>query len=143
MRHRQLTAAPGRRFALVFDAGDKVIDELQRFAEAERISGAHFTGLGAFRRATLGYFERARKDYHRISVDSQVEVGAMTGNIAVHDGAAKVHAHVVLGHRDGSSVTGHLLDAEVWPTLELELTESENELRRRMDDTIGLPLLVP
>lgn len=63
------------------------------------------------------------------------------GDIAVEDGKKKVHAHVVLGRRDGSAWGGHLLAAKVRPTLEVVLTESPSYLRRVHDPESGLALI--
>jgi predicted DNA-binding protein with PD1-like motif len=139
-----LLHADGQKtWALIFDKGDEPIAELQRFARAERLSAAHFTALGAFSAATLGYFDRERRDYRRIEVAEQVEVLSLVGDVAVGDDGPKVHAHVVLGRADGSAHGGHLLEARVWPTLELVLIESPAHLRRRMDPASGLALIDP
>ena len=52
-----------------------------------------------------------------------------------------MHAHVVVGRRDGTAHGGHLLRARVWPTLEVVLAESSAELRKKHDDETGLALI--
>lgn len=75
-------------------------------------------------------------------MDEQVELLAMTGNIARDDkDQPKLHAHVVLGKRDGGTVGGHLLEGQVRPTLEVVLVESPPHLRRRERPEIGLALI--
>lgn len=128
-------------WALIFDKGDAVIENLTRFARENGLGGSHFTAIGAFQDATLGYFDREKKDYERIEVGEQVEVLTLAGDVARKDGEPKVHAHVVLGRRDGTTVGGHLLEAHVWPTLELILTESPGHLQRRHDEETGLALI--
>jgi hypothetical protein len=128
-------------WALVFDKGDEVISELERFAKEQRLPGAGFTAIGAFSDAVLGYFDRERREYEEIPVHEQVEVLSLAGDVALADGQPKVHAHVVLGKRDGTAHGGHLLRAHVWPTLELILTESRTELRKRHDPETGLALI--
>ena len=130
-----------KTYALIFDKGDEVIAELTTFAKAEGLVGAHFTAIGAFSRVTLGFFDRARKDYTKIPLPEQVEVLSLVGDVALQDGEPKVHAHVVVGKADGTAHGGHLLDARVWPTLELVLTESPRELTRRSDRESGLALI--
>lgn len=61
--------------------------------------------------------------------------------LATGDGAPKVHAHLVLGKRDGTAHGGHLLAAHVRPTLEVMLTEAPAHLRRRFDPDAGLALI--
>jgi predicted DNA-binding protein with PD1-like motif len=128
-------------WALVLDKGDEVVRTLTGFAREHAVTAGHFTAIGAFSEATLGYFDRARKDYTRIPVRNQVEVLSLIGDIALDGGEPKLHAHAVLGTADGSTRGGHLLDAQVWPTLEVILTESPKHLRRKMDPEAGLALI--
>jgi uncharacterized protein len=142
MKSRQLHESAGQRtFALVFDKGDEVVSQLTAFAREHRISAAQVTAIGALSDAMLGYFDRERKDYRKIPVSGQVEVLALVGDIALGDGEPTVHAHVVLGRPDGTALGGHLLEARVWPTLEVVLTESPAHLRRRHDPETGLALI--
>ena len=50
-----------------------------------------------------------------------MKVASLLGVSSGKDGPV-VHAHVVLGRRDGSALAGHLLAVRVRPTLELILT---------------------
>jgi uncharacterized protein len=139
---QQISAIDGQRtFVLVFASGDDVTGELLAWVRSRGISAASFTAIGAFRRVTLGYFELDRRDYHRITIDEQVEVLSLIGNVALAGNQPKLHAHVVVGKRDGTAHGGHLMEARVRPTLELVLVESAPHLRRRHDETTGLPLL--
>ena len=63
------------------------------------------------------------------------------GDVALQDGAPKIHVHVVLGKRDASACRGHLLEAYVRPTLEIILTESPSYLKRSCDPESGLALI--
>ena len=130
-----------RSYALVFDADDEVVSELLAWSRAHGVTAASFTGIGAFRSVTLGYFDVDRRDYLRIVLQEQLEVLSLAGNIAIAGAEPKVHAHVVLGKRDGTAHGGHLLDARVRPTLELIVVESASGLQRRIDPVTGLPLL--
>src|SRR5688572_20762966 len=122
-----------KTYALIFDKGDEVVAELTAFAKAHALGAAHFTAIGAFSGVTLGYFDRERKEYTKIPMPEQVEVLSLVGDVAQQDGEPKIHAHVVVGKRDGTAHGGHLLDARVWPTLELILVESPRTLARRSD----------
>jgi uncharacterized protein len=130
-----------RTYAVVFDTDDEVSEGLLRFAKENEITGASFTAIGAFRRATLAFFDLDTNEYERIPVDEQVEVLTLAGNIGRHEGEPKVHAHVVVGKRDGTTRGGHLLDAHVRPTLEVVVTETPEHLRRVEDPATGLPLI--
>ena len=141
MKAKVMNDAPERTIALVFDSGDEVVSTLQAFAADHNLMASRLSAIGAFERATLGYFNWERKAYERIPVDQQVEVLALVGDIALDGNKPKVHAHAVLGRRDGSTVGGHLLEAYVRPTLEVLLIESPAYLRRVHDTHSGLPLI--
>lgn len=130
-----------RTFAVVFDTGEEVTEGLLRFAREHDLSAARLSALGAFERATLAFFDVNDNDYKEIPVDEQVEVITLTGNIARHEGAPKLHAHVVVGLRDGTTRGGHLMEAVARPTLEVMLTETPSYLEREVDEKTGLPLL--
>jgi predicted DNA-binding protein with PD1-like motif len=133
-----------RTFVLVFDKGDEAKAGLTSFAKENKVSAAQITGVGAFSRAVLGYFDRDRKEYRRINVGDQVEVLSLIGDVALKpDGGPEVHVHAVLGKPDGSTVGGHLLEGHVWPTLEVVLTDSPRHLRKRHDPESGLALIDP
>jgi predicted DNA-binding protein with PD1-like motif len=114
------TSATGlRTLVAVFDTGDKVMAGLKELAARERLDAAQLTAIGAFAEAELAYFDWEKKEYQPIPVKEQVEVAAMLGDFAVDDeGRPSLHAHLVLGRRDGAAVAGHLVEATVRPTLE-------------------------
>ncbi len=123
MQSRLLHDADGQRtFAIVLKTGDEAIGCLQAFARRERLSAAQFTAIGAFGRATLGYFDWEQKDYVRNQIEEQVEVASLIGDVALAQaGEPALHVHVVLGRRNGNAIAGHLLDAEVRPPPEIVL----------------------
>ncbi|MBI2526237.1 MAG: DNA-binding protein [Candidatus Rokubacteria bacterium] len=141
MNAKAIQDGPETTFALVFDDGEEVMSGLQAFAQEHGVTGAHFTAIGAFREAVLGFFDLKRKAYDKIAIPEQVEVLALAGNVALHEGKPKVHAHAVVGKRDGTAHGGHLLRAHVRPTLEVVLVELSRRLQRRTDPKTGLPLL--
>jgi uncharacterized protein len=141
MRAKVINEGPERTFAVIFDRGDEVVSTLERFAAEHALSASRITAIGAFERVTLGYFNWERKEYDRIEVDEQVEVLTLVADIALDGEKPKLHAHVVLGRRDGSTVGGHLLEARVRPTLEVLLVESPGYLRRERDAVSGLALI--
>jgi predicted DNA-binding protein with PD1-like motif len=142
MRAKLIDEHDQRVFAVIFDTGEDPMTGLTRFAEEQNLKASSFTAIGAFSEATLGYFDWEKKDYERIAVREQTEVLALIGDIAVQGrNTKKVHAHVVLGKRDGAACGGHLLAAKVRPTLEVILTESPGYLQRRHDPASGLALI--
>jgi predicted DNA-binding protein with PD1-like motif len=130
-----------RTFAFVLETDEDPIEVLTAAANDYHLASSQITGVGGFARATLGYFDRDRKQYLPIAIDDQVEVLSLVGDVA-HDGTKRVvHAHCVVGLRDGTTRGGHLLAAVVWPTLEVIVTEWPAFLHKRFDPDLGLPLI--
>jgi predicted DNA-binding protein with PD1-like motif len=143
MRSKLLQEAAGERtYALIFNTGDEVKSGLVQFATGQRLSGSHFTGIGAFSDVTLAYFDWQRRDYKKIPLHEQVEVLSLVGDVALkEDGEPEIHAHVVVGKSDGTAWGGHLMEAHVRPTLEVILVESPKHLQRKFDAESGLALI--
>jgi len=131
-----------RTYALIFETGDEVASSLKEFAEENQLSGSSFKGVGALSDVKVGWFNWEKKKYETAaSLNEQVEVLSLLGDIALHDGAPAVHAHIVVGKKDGTAHGGHLQEAHVRPTLELILTESPATLQKKHDPESGLALI--
>ena len=141
MQYKLLNGIDNATYALVFDSGDEVMELLKKFANEHSLKAAHFTAIGAFSSVELGFFDFGIKDYKKIPVNEQVEVLSLIGDVALYGDESKLHAHVVVGRSDGTTLGGHLLKAIVHPTLELILEESPGYLQRRMDKETNLPLI--
>ena len=144
MRVQLLSENHGRKeYAVIFSKGDEAFLGLNEFAEKYRVTSAHFTAIGALRGATLAWFSPERKMYKRIPVEGQLEVASMIGDIALFNGKPVVHTHMVVGLPDGIARAGHVLEAHVWPTLEVMVTVEPNAMRKRLDPETGLSLIDP
>jgi predicted DNA-binding protein with PD1-like motif len=132
-----------RTWILVGDPGEDAFTVLSDFARERNLTAAQLTGVGAFARATVGWFDRTAKDYRRIEIDEQCELLSLVGDIARADDGPQVHAHVVLGLADGTTRGGHLLSGEIWPTLEVIVRQSPTVLHKTSHPEIGLALIDP
>jgi uncharacterized protein len=142
MRSRQISGGAAETvYLLVFDPGDEVMTALREFACKEKLMTCRFTAIGALCDLVLGYFDVDKREYQRLPVAEQMEVLTLTGNVTEADGQPRVHAHVVVGRADGSTLGGHVLEAHVRPTLELFLTAWPARIKRRLDERSGLALI--
>jgi hypothetical protein len=131
-----------RTFVVVLDPDDEAFESLSRFAAENDLHGASLTAIGAFSRATVGWFDFASKTYKPILVEEQCEVLSAIGDIALDDaGKPSLHLHAVLGLRDGTTRGGHLIEGVVHPTLEVTVVESPVHLRRRKRPELGIALI--
>jgi predicted DNA-binding protein with PD1-like motif len=128
-------------YVVVCDPGDEAVSALMQFARSERLEAAQITAVGAFEHATVGWFDRAARDYRRIQVDEQCELLSLIGDVAAGQDGPVVHVHAVLGLSDGTTRGGHLLEGRVFPTLEAIVTETPARLRKVMRPDIGIALI--
>ena len=141
MRHKQIATEP-RTFALIFETGDEIAAGLQQFAAEQKLGGSSFKAIGALSAVKLSWFNWETKKYETsVDFDEQVELLSLVGDMALKDGKPQVHAHVVLGRKDGTAHGGHLQSATVRPTCELILTESPEHLQKQMDPESGIALI--
>jgi predicted DNA-binding protein with PD1-like motif len=132
-----------KTFALIYERGDECVAELRTFAHEWGLVAARVQGIGGFSDVTLAYFDRSTMQYQHIPLNDQVEVLSLLGDIALEDGLPKPHLHAVVGMRDGTTRGGHVMQAHVWPTLELLVIASPAPMYRQHDRETGLTLIVP
>lgn len=128
-------------YVVVCDPGDEAVGALQQFARSEQLEAAQVTAIGAFERATVGWFDRATSQYRRIEVDQQCELLSLVGDVAMSDDGPVPHMHVVLGLSDGTTRGGHLLEGRVFPTLEAVVTENPGHLHKVLRPDLGIALI--
>jgi uncharacterized protein len=128
-------------YVVVCDPGDEAVGALNQFARAERLEAAQITAVGALKRAIVGWFDPAAKDYRRIPVDEQCELLSLIGDVAEGEDGPILHMHAVLGLSDGTTRGGHLLEAHVYPTLEAVVTETPAKLRKVLRPDIGIAVI--
>jgi predicted DNA-binding protein with PD1-like motif len=134
---------PTKQYAVIFYQGDEAFSGLLEFAEKYHVRSAHFIAIGALNGATLGWFDPQRKMYKKIAVNGQHEVIGMSGDIALYQGKAVVHTHMVVGNPDGTTFGGHVLEVHVAPTLEVMVTDDPVTMQKRFDPATDLTLIDP
>jgi predicted DNA-binding protein with PD1-like motif len=143
MRYKQIDQTP-KTFILVFETGDELAEGLKLFAIEQKLSAASFKAVGALSSVRLGWFSWESKKYEpSVQLDEQIELLSLIGDVALKDGEPQVHAHAVIGKKDGTAHGGHLLEAHIRPTCEVVLVESPAHLQKRIDPDSGLALIRP
>ena len=127
--------------AVRLDDGDEINECLTRLCKKEKITGAIVTGVGCARLIEIGHYHSKKKIYHRKRFEGTMEIVSLNGNIAVHEGMAKPHLHIVAGTHDMNAVAGHLLRAEVHPTCEIMLIPFKMKLGRKRSEEHEINLL--
>lgn len=143
MKSRKIADVSGAEaHVVILDSGEEAFAALTKFANDTQLAAASLTAIGAFERATIGWFDFEKKSYKKIEIEEQCEVLSAIGDVAIaDDGKASLHVHVVVGLSDGATRGGHLLAGRVRPTLEVVLIETPSHLRRKMKPDLGIALI--
>lgn len=127
-------------YLMVLRQNDRVIEQLQNFARAEKILSANFTGMG-FVNITFGFFDFETKKYAPRDFKS-VELVSMHGTIAWKKDSASIHAHGVVADKTFQAFGGHILKATVGTgSVEILITVHDKPFERKKDDSIGADVL--
>jgi hypothetical protein len=119
---------------VIFDPGDEIAKGLKEFAKQQSISAASFKAIGALSSVNLGSFSWETKKYEpSVQLSEQVELLSLIGDVALQDEEPAVHAHAIVGRKDGKAYGGYLLSASVRPTCEVVSTESPSSLHKKID----------
>jgi predicted DNA-binding protein with PD1-like motif len=123
MKVKDLGAA-GHTYEVTFGKGDEVASGLTEFAEKNHITTGHFTGVGAFSSALLGWTDPDKRAFKKVEINEEAEVLSFVGSISTLNGKPYVHAHVVVGLPDGSTKGGHFLEGHVGIVMEVFVTDN-------------------
>jgi predicted DNA-binding protein with PD1-like motif len=143
MKYRQIDPSP-KTFILVFETGDELAKGLLQFATEQKLSAASLKAVGALSSVRLEWLNWESKKYEpSVVLDEQVELLSLIGDVALERDKPVVHAHAVVGKKDGTAHGGHLLEAHIRPTCEVVLTKSPAHLQKFIDPESGLALIKP
>ncbi len=121
--------------------GTELVTSLQTLCMEEGIHTAHFTGLGAAEMLELAYYNLSTKTYERHTLNEEVEILSLTGNICMVSEKPLIHVHGVFGRRDLSTFGGHVFSLQVSGACELHITSLQNACTRKHDPETGLNLM--
>ena len=119
-------SAPTRRVEIIMSKGDNVIAGLTQWAEKNNVKLADFTAVGAFGKATLGWFDPDKRKFKEFPFTEEMEIASLTGNIRPdRNGKPNVHVHCVTTTGDGIAHAGHLVEGTISLTLQLYMNIEE------------------
>ncbi len=128
-------------YIIKIEPGERVVETITEFCKEHEIQNASFTGIGAVKELTCGYYELSEKKYYFTDYDTMVEVLSLTGNVILKDGEPFVHVHGVFSGTDNKAFGGHIQKMTVGVTLEMVLRAYATDLERELDEEIGLFLI--
>ena len=76
-------------------------------------------------------------------LDAERKAASLVGDIGLVENKPQLHIHAVVGLRDGTMRGGHLVNATVWPTLEVFVQETAQSVDKHLDPETSLELFHP
>ena len=119
----------------------KVPDDILAIARKEKIVTARVEAIGGVEELRLAYFNHEEKKYEEHDYREFLEVTSILGNVTQKDGKPFLHVHGTFGRRDQSTLAGHVVNAAVFPLLEVVVTPTKNRAVRKFDDELGLNVI--
>jgi uncharacterized protein len=139
MKYTKVT--PESDYILKLEVGDKVHEAILNFCNKENIQTGWFTGIGAIKDISLGYYNLEARSYEFTKYSDIYEVVGLVGNVSLVEGKPFLHIHTSISDDKNQTSSGHLEYATVAVTLELRLTSYREKIDRLFEDASGLKLL--
>jgi predicted DNA-binding protein with PD1-like motif len=128
-------------YVLRFFHGEEIVAGLTAFCRERPLTAGWVNGLGALGRAEMGYYDLETHTYIRRTLEEDLELAPLMGNLSRVDGEPFFHLHATLGRKDFGALAGHLFSGTAGATVEVALFAfSGHAIERRRDETVGLNL---
>ena len=130
----------GSRVLLTLAKGDYINRTFESFAEVKGVGCAWLNGIGALENPEIGYYSIEDKSYHRKHFKGEFELTSLVGNITVKEGKPFAHTHITFSDTNYKAFGGHLFDAKITAAGEFLMQLGNDEINRKMNQEIQLPL---
>jgi len=131
----------GRTYIFRLEKGDDMLAALQEFCHDNQIKCGIISGLGAVDCATFSYYDQKKRRYNKFTLNQEMEILNLTGNISLMEEKPMVHAHVTLADGEGKACGGHLMAGTRVFACEVFVQELVGSPKmRKADKDTGLPI---
>lgn len=131
----------GNKWVVSINIGEEVVETLKKFCKDNKIKLGTISGIGAVKRATIGFYNLETKKYYPKELNGDYEITSLLGNISTMDGEVYLHLHINLADSNYNTCGGHLNSAIIGGVGEMIIEEIEGEIERGFNEEVGLNLL--
>ncbi|WP_296140886.1 PPC domain-containing DNA-binding protein [uncultured Anaerococcus sp.] len=129
------------KIVLRLKKGDKIIESLEKLANEENITGAHFQGIGAVNELKIGVLHPGKDDYEWDIYNEDLEITSLIGNITIFDQKPIVHTHITCAGEGSKVIGGHLGEATCSFTAEIFVDLIDGKLEKQADSELGINII--
>ncbi|MEO5370429.1 MAG: DNA-binding protein [Magnetococcus sp. DMHC-1] len=136
-----LEVKPDRIFMGKLTHDSDLLEKLNRICQEKNITSGWLEGLGAVKRARVGFYDQNTQEYRYVDLDAPLEITHLVGNISSRDGQPFVHAHITFADHKGAAYGGHLAPGTIVFAGEILIRSfASTEFSRALDPVTGLYL---
>ncbi len=126
----------GRTYIFKINKGKDLLESLTDFCHDNQIKCGVINGIGALENATIAYYDQAKKKYEKQTINKELEILNLAGNVSIMDNRSNIHAHLVLSDNSGAVTGGHLLPGTKVFVAEVYIQELVGEPKVRKQDKV-------
>ena len=131
----------GSRYILRLNRGEEIIASITDLCRKENIKAASVNGIGATQSVEAGFYSFQKKKYCGYSINQNMEILSLLGNISTKDGEPYLHLHIVISNDECEAFGGHLTKAVISVTAEIFIDTIDVEINREPDSLTGINLI--
>ena len=130
----------GNVIVLRAQKGEEVVSLLTRLIDEEKITCGRVTGIGATDKITIGLYNVTTQEYHKVTIEEEMEILSISGNLTRKDGNPYVHVHGSFATLD-KVYGGHVNEVWISATAEIIIDVIDLVVEREIDKETGLNLI--
>ncbi|MBO5773259.1 MAG: DNA-binding protein [Clostridia bacterium] len=130
----------GNTIVLRAQMGEEIISLLTMLISEENITCGRVSGIGATDKITIGLYNVNTQEYHKDTIEEEMEILSLSGNLTRKDGAPYVHVHGSFATLD-RVYGGHVNEVWISATAEIIIDVIDLVVDRKIDKETGLNLI--
>ncbi|MBO7177831.1 MAG: DNA-binding protein [Clostridia bacterium] len=130
----------GNTIVLRAQRGEEIISLLTMLISEENITCGRVSGIGATDKITIGLYNVNTQEYHKDTIEEEMEILSLSGNLTRKDGAPYVHVHGSFATLD-RVYGGHVNEVWISATAEIIIDVIDLVVDRKTDKETGLNLI--
>ena len=130
----------GNTIVLRAQRGEEIISLLTMLISEENITCGRVSGIGATDKITIGLYNVNTQEYHKDTIEEEMEILSLSGNLTRKDGAPYIHVHGSFATLD-RVYGGHVNEVWISATAEIIIDVIDLVVDRKTDKETGLNLI--
>ena len=135
----------GDTLVIRLQRGEELLSGLKKACEAEQVTAAEVTGIGAADHAVVGVYSFETQQYISNEFNEELEITNLLGSVTLPpEGSSDTvypHIHACFASKYGQAIGGHLNECRISGTCELFVRKLPFVIDRMKDCETGLNIL--